>query len=176
MHDFRSTGHTAVKFRLHFEKLAIIRVKVKKQVINPGSADQDDFGPHLDRFRLERNHGHEAVLLQHILDSDLVVADAALQGVPDKGIYQHFAGVDDQIAAVGAMQGAGADHGEIGHRHTAVLHDMFDPSEEVVVGRVGLKHHRRSLGVLVVHQHIDLVAVKGRLLTRHLDAGNLRLD
>lgn len=109
---------------------------MEKQVVNPGSTDKDDFGMHLNRLRLERNHGHETVLLQHILNPDLVIADAALQRIPDKRIHQHFAGVDYQISAVGAMQGAGTDHGKIGYRHTAVLHDMFNPSEEVVVSRV----------------------------------------
>src|SRR6185369_16865603 len=52
-HDLRGPGNTAVEFRFYLEKLAIIGVKMKQQVVNPGGTDQHDFGPHLNRLRLE---------------------------------------------------------------------------------------------------------------------------
>jgi len=54
--------------------------------------------------RLERHDGHEAVLLQDILDLDLRITDATLEGIPDKGIDEHLPGVDDEVAAIGPVE------------------------------------------------------------------------
>jgi hypothetical protein len=43
-------------------------------------------------------------------------AQGALEGVPGEGVDQHLFGVQQQIAAVGAVQGAGLDEGEVGER------------------------------------------------------------
>jgi hypothetical protein len=71
---------------------------------------------------------------RHVLDLDFAVADAALQGIPGKGAGQHITGVDHQVAAVGPVQGARLDQGEIGAGDASHLHDMVDAAEQVVVG------------------------------------------
>ena len=136
VHDLGCPGQAAVEFGLDLEKFAVIRVHVKQQVVDPGGADHDDLGLHRYRFGLEGYHGHETVLLQHVLDADVAGADAAFERIPHKGVDQYLPGVDDQVAAIGAVQGARADHGEVGYCDAAVLHDMLDAPKEVVVGGV----------------------------------------
>ena len=52
---------------------------------------------------------------------------------------------------------------------------MLNATEKIVVSRIGLENYRRALGILVVHQNIDFITLKCRLLARHADTGDLRL-
>ena len=58
--------------------------------------------------------------------------EGALQRFPGKGRQQQLARVEQQIAAVGAMQGAGLDQQEVGDQR-AHLRDVLDAADEIAV-------------------------------------------
>lgn len=87
-----------------------------------------------------------------------------------KIIAQHFDGRHDEIAAVGGVQGAAADEGEIGH---PVAHHrlFFDFPEQVVVRGVQFKHDGRAVGFGIVHEYVDLVAARNGTVSFYLPQG-----
>ena len=56
------------------------------------------------------------------------------------------------------MQGARADHGEIGNQCTQ-FRPMLDPPDEVVVARMVLINNRCTIAVGVRNQGVDTVAL-----------------
>ena len=71
-------------------------------------------------------------------------------------MLQDVQNLDDQEPAVGPVDGAGPDHGEIGEQG-AELSLSFDGSEQVGESGVGFENNRRPLQFAVVHEHIDFV-------------------
>ena len=96
----------------------------------------------------------KAVLLQDVFDLYLPVLDGPLQGLVGKGVPQHVEGVDDEVAPVCPVHGAGADHGEVRERH-AVDYLVLYPSEKVEIGRIALEDDGRAFCIGVVDDHVD---------------------
>jgi hypothetical protein len=72
-------------------------------------------------------------------------------------------GVEDQIAAIGAVQSAREDQVEIGAQRTEPG-EVFDAADKVLVGRVVLVDDRRALSPAVVDDDIDLIAAEPHVL------------
>jgi len=58
------------------------------------------------------------------------------------------------------MQGSRLDQVEIGGGNAAHLHDMIDTAEQVIVGRIGLIHYRRTDGIPVVDENVHRISLK----------------
>ena len=81
----------------------------------------------------------------------------ALQGIPGVGVFQHIGRAQHQIAAVGALQGSGAQHGEVQHV-LAQLHIALDAAHQIHERRIRLEHDRRAVRLAVIDQHVHLKA------------------
>ena len=157
------------KVRRHLEQLAKLGVVVLQQVVQKAVTKQNDLDVQRYRLRLQRHGADQAHQLAHGLDANLARLQRSLQTVPGKRLHQHLACVQQQVAAIGAVQGAGLDQGEIRHQCTELRH-MLNTPDQIAVGGVVLGHDRGAGGLAVADQHIDLVAVKA--LPRHqLEAG-----
>ena len=73
--------------------------------------------------------------------------------------------VEDQIAAIGPVQGARGQQVEVGDQG-AEARKVFDPADEGLVGRVILVDHRRAALAAIVDQQVDPIAPKARFLDR----------
>src|SRR5690606_10869292 len=77
-------------------------------------------------------------------------------------LAQHLLRGNDEEPAVGQVQGARLDVGEVGDQG-ALVHFPLDAAHQVVVGGVLLDDHRRAVVGVVVHQYVDLVLAQGQL-------------
>ena len=93
-----------------------------------------------------------------------------LERVPDEGFGQQLVRLDDQETAIGAMQRTRAQLAIIGVERPLVGL-VFDAAEEVVVGRMGLEHHRGTTSDMVADDEIGLVLLAQFLAPLHVGLG-----
>ncbi len=136
-----------------------------------GRADENHLEVEGDRFGTQGGGGDGRELLADVLDGGLAAAQGALQGVPHEGAGEHVNRLHDQKTAVGAVNGAGLDEGEVGER-AAGDRLIFEPAEEVVVDGVVLGHDGGAVLVFVGDEHVDAIA--GRQLLLGLPPGPRR--
>ena len=89
------------------------------------------------------------------------MAQGALERLVGQRLAQQGAGIDHQVAAVGPQQRAALDQAVVGDQG-AELRLLLDAAEQVVVGGVGLDHHRRARLAAVVHHHVDAIVLEQR--------------
>ena len=77
-------------------------------------------------------------------------------------MLQHAQRVEEQVAAVGPVKGAGFDQGEVADQR-AELRLVLDAPHQVSEGGVVFVDDRRARLLAVVHQQVDLVAAKARV-------------
>jgi len=92
-----------------------------------------------------------------VFDDDLLCQQSALQGIPGVDVFQHIGRPQHQVAAVGAMQGPGAQHGKVQHI-LAHLHVPLDAAQQIHERGIRLKHDRRAARLAVIDQHVHLKA------------------
>ena len=97
-------------------------------------AEQDDLHVARDRLRLQRRGRHQGMVING-LDFRPAVAQQAFQRRPDDRVVQGLLGAKDEVAAVGTVDGPGADAHEVAAPGAAVLDRRLDGAEEVLVGR-----------------------------------------
>ena len=100
----------------HLEQLAELRIVGVKQVINQAVAKEYHLHLERDRLRRKRYRADEAVHLAEGFDADAVRRERAFEPLPRKRLGEQLIGVDQQIATVRAMEGAGLHQREIGHQ------------------------------------------------------------
>ena len=89
-----------------------------------------------------------------------------LESLPGHRPAQHLAGIQDQVAAVGPVQGARPDQMEVGQER-AHLGAMLDTTEQAIVVRVLLEDHRRAAEIAVVDDQVHPVfAEQGEAVLR----------
>ncbi len=100
-----------------------------------------------------QGHGRQAPqLAQRRLHLQLARLQRPLEGIPDERLAEHLLGFEDQETAIGPVQRPGAQL-PVGGVQRALVSAVFDPAEQVVVGRVRLEHHRRTAaGRMADHQ------------------------
>lgn len=156
--------HILLEIDLNLEQLVEIGIQPAQHVVKRTVANQDDLDVERDWLRLQRYGADQAHHLAEGLDLDMLGAQRALQRLPGIGLHEQAQGVDHQEAAIGSVQGAGLDQGEIGQQR-AHLGDMFDPPDQVGVGRQVFLHHRRAGAVFTVapvaDHDVDLIAPLG---------------
>ena len=158
MHLLGAVDHR-LEIGLKLEELAVIRIKLQQKRMQQPVTDQHDADVQGDRVRFKRNGRDQAHPLGHGGDRDLAAFQASFQRVPGERFGQHLPDIENEIAAVGPVQRAGSDHGEIGEQ-CAHLADMLDPSGQVVVGRQVFLDHGRAVTILLRDHDIDDVAVE----------------
>ena len=149
------------------EQLGELRVVEGEQIVDHRIAEEDDLQVQRDRLRLQRRRRGEAQGLGRRLDADAGRAQRPFERLVGVRVHEQLAGVDDQAAAVGPVQGARLDQGEVGHQRPELGH-VLDPPDQVRLRRMVLVDHGRALGealalapLRLVHQHVDPVAAEG---------------
>jgi len=90
-------------------------------------------------------------LLADVFDHRLAVFQSSFELLPDQGLDQGIPGLQDQVAAIGAMDSPGLDHGEIGgDGHQLVL--VFDLAKQVVIVGIGLDDDRRARCIVMADE------------------------
>ena len=153
------------EIRGHFEQQGEFRIVFLEQVVQLAAADQHHLEVDRDRLRLQRDGADQAELTLDGFDAQLAGAQGPFQAVPGEGVAQHLLHIQHQVAAVGAVQGAGLDQGEVGEQGAHVGH-VLDAPDQVLVGRIVFEHHRCALGLGIVHQDVDRVAAEGIVVGR----------
>ena len=121
---------------------------------------------------------------QRRLHLQLARLQGALERLPDEGLAEQLLRLDDQVAAVGPVQGARAQLAITGVER-ALIGAVLDTTEQVVVGRMRLEHHRRAAidrvadhqarAVLLLEQHAVL-CLRAVLVDQLLDHGLQQVD
>ena len=145
----------------HLEQIPEVRIVGVQQVVDEAVAEQDDLDVERDRLGRKRYGAYEAVHFADGFDADLPRRQRALQRFPGERLHQQLVGVDQQIAAVCAMQRTGLDQSEVGPQ-CAELRDMVHAPDEVVVARVVLGYDRHPVSATVIDQHVYHVTPEGR--------------
>ena len=144
-------------------------------MIDIGGPNHDDLDVERDRVRPQRRRGKGPERLAQGLDPDLPAAERALESFIGERAGEHVTRLENEEAAVRAVEGAGLDHREV-RDERAELGPVLRLAHQIVVGGVALDDHRRPAGVPVVHQQVDLVpgeripAEERELLARLLGA------
>ena len=136
--------------------------------------DEKYFGVQRDRLRPQALGGDKAQPLTGLFYGDLLAPDSSLQANPREGVAQHPLGGQHQVAAIGPMEGALPDHGEVGEKG-AELGLFLYPAKKVAVGGIELHDHRRSSKLGVAHNYIRLILPEGQLRRPRRGQGRNRL-
>ncbi len=155
--------HVFGKVRRYLEELAEVPIVGLEQEVEHALADQHHLEIDGNGLRLE---GRRAGKTQHPLqrlDPDLAGSQYPLECVPGKGVCEQAQGVEYQEAAVGAVQRAGFDEAEVGDE-SAHVGNVLDAADEIDVAGVVLVDHWCPVQVCVVHQQVDAIAHKRRVI------------
>ena len=166
--------HGAVEIHLHLEQLHKVRVVGVQRVVEHRVADENGLDVEGYRLRSQALGGHKAHPVRRLLNGDGAVFEAPFESLPCQGIAQHLLYPDDIVAPVGAVQGAGADHGEVclqGAELSLSLHSSHD----VVRSRAELRYYGRLPQVRVVDDDVHLVSAQAVLGVRRWLQGAGRL-
>ncbi|MNQ53478.1 hypothetical protein D3C85_675170 [compost metagenome] len=145
-------GNVLVEVDQHAEHFLEVRIVILQRVIQLARADDDDLDLQGDDLRIEGHGGDAAEVAERRLHLQLARMQGALERIPDEGLAEHLLRFENQEAAVGPVQGAGAQLAVAGVER-ALIGVVFDAAEQVVVGRMRLEHHgRTALGVMADHQ------------------------
>jgi len=101
--------HLDLEVDLDLEELGEVEIGARKCVVDLGDSDQADLDAQLDRLGPQRRHRHHAARLAGVVQLDLPVLERALQALPRRRVAQQVGRVQQQIAAVGAIQRTGFD-------------------------------------------------------------------
>ncbi len=153
--------HIPGEIHLHLEQLAELRIVARQQVVDKGFAEQNDLDVQRHRLGFERYRADQTHLLRQGLDTNLAGLEGTFQRLPGERLTEHLDGIQDQIPSIGPVQCTGADHGEVGHER-ALLGHVFDPADEIGIGRVVLVDHRCAAVGLVHQEGVHPIAVEPR--------------
>ena len=154
-----SAHHVLGHIRRHLEQGGELRVILLEDVVEVAIPLQYHLDVQRQGLGLQLYGADETEQLFHGLYADLAGFQGALQGGPGKGAGEQFVGVENQVTAVGPVQGPRLDQVEVRHQR-AHLGDILNPADQVAETRTVLVDHRRRLQPLVVYQHIDVVLGK----------------
>ena len=163
---FRRPGDAGVKFRLHLEQLAELGIAAGQQIVDLRIAQQHDLHVKRDWLRLQGDRAGISHELRRCLDSKLIAKQRALQLLVDKGMGQQFARIQNQVTAIGPVQGARTDQHMVSHQR-AEFHRLLNPADDIGQGRRILEHHGRAILAAVADDHVDPVAAQGLLGAPH---------
>ena len=140
------------------EERGELGVVLAEQVVGEAIADQHHLELERHRLGLELHRAGHADQLGERLDAQARGLERALEALPGEGLGQQLERVEHQEAAVGAVQRAGADQGEVAHQG-AHVHQVIDAPDQVLQRGVVLVHHRSGAVGGVGDEQIDQVAL-----------------
>ena len=146
-----------VEIRDHLEMLAEFGVGISQEVIQHPLADQHHLKVAGNRFRLQQGRGGQAERAVDRLDPDFARPQSPFERLPGGRLGQHLARIEQQVAAIRPVQGAGADEIEIGHQR-AELGPVLDPADQTLEGRLVLIDHGGMGRATVIDDEIDPIA------------------
>ncbi len=116
-------------------------------------------------LRRQRYGGQTPQFGQRRLHLQFARLQGALEGLPDKGLTEQFLRLQHEKATIGAVQGTRTQL-PIAGVEGALIGVVFDATEQIVIGRMWLEHHRRTAiervsdhqagAVLLLEQHTVL--------------------
>ena len=139
------------------EQFRKFRIERAERIVDLPVADQHDLYVDRDAFGLQRYRAGDAHRFGDAFDPDFIGMQRAFQLLPRVALGQRFLGIQNQIAAVGPQQRPGLDQGKIGDQRAELRH-VFDPPDQIGLGRVIVVDHRRLVRIGVVDQQVDLIA------------------
>ena len=150
-------GEAFRKVHLDAKAPGKFRVAFLQRVVVFHRPDQDEFDFCVHRLGLQRHgrHGHQRCA--RFFNLHAPAAQVAAHLFPGLRVGEQVAQVQQQKAAVGFQQAAGAHTRKVGHQHV-FFGLVFDAAKQRVRDRVVFHDHRRAAQAAVVHHHIDLVA------------------
>ncbi len=160
-------GHAVVEIGLDLEQLVEVLIVVLQQIVQVGRSRQHHLDSERNGLRLQHGGGDQPQRLRVFFHPHDALLQCPLEGVPGLGAFQQGLCFQHQIAAVGAVQDTGPDHGEVGDQgahHSLMLH----PPHQIGEVRIAFVYHRRALGVGVVHKQVDAVAPHDAFGAGHL--------
>ena len=122
--------HLGLEVDLDLEQLAEIGIAARQRIVKLGRANEHDLQAELDRLWSQRRHRHHSTGLTRVVEFDLPVLQGALDAFPRRRITQQVGGVQQQVATVGAVEGAGLDACEI-RRGLTRTHLVLDAANQV---------------------------------------------
>ncbi len=143
------------------EERVKVGIELLEHVEELAFADEHDLEPERHWLGLERRGGHEAHHLPQRLDSHLLAEQRALERVPGERLDEQVARVEDEVAAVGAVQGTRLHQVEVRDQRPHVR-SVLDAPHEVLDGRVVLVDDGGAVRPRVIDEEIDEVAAVGR--------------
>ena len=146
-----------------FEELGEVGIVGVQQVVEQTLAHQDHLDLQRDGLGFKGGGAGQAQDPLQGFDADLAGAQHPLEAVPGEGVGQQAQGIEDQIAAVGTVQGAGLDQGEVGGEG-AHAGDVFDTPDQIEIAGIVLVDDRGAVQLGVVHQQVDPVTGEGRIV------------
>ena len=139
------------------EQLAELGILLGEHVIEHGLADDDDLDVERDGLGLEAAGADHAERLAGRLDADFSRPQGLLERVVGERLLEQLARIQDEVAAVGAVQRAGLDEGEVGGQR-AHLREVLDLADQALVGGMILVDHRRAAAPAAIDHQVDGVA------------------
>jgi hypothetical protein len=115
--------------------LAELRVEGAEQQIQEAVAEQHHLDIERYRIRLEGDGARQADQTADVLDNDFAAPQHPLERRPAERFGQKIAGVEQEIAAVGAMNGACLDQAKVGDER-ALVGDMLDGADQIAERRM----------------------------------------
>lgn len=129
----RVAAHVVLEVGGHLEELGEVRIELVEQVVEQPVAQEDDLDVERDRLGLERDRADQTQALAERLDAQLARIERALQALPRERLQEDLACIEQQVAAVRAVQRAALDQRKIGEQR-AHLRDVLDAPEQIVKG------------------------------------------
>ncbi len=158
----RVTVQRVFQVCLHLEQLKKLRVVFAQQVIKQAFTQQHHLHIQRNGLRLQAHRTDQAVGLLQAFRTNVPGTQHALQRLPGSWLGEQAAHVEHQVAAVGAVQGTGANQGEIGDQR-AVVHVVLGAAHQVLMAGQILVDHGRPAGLAIIDQQVHLEAAEHRL-------------
>ena len=155
----RGSRHFVFEIDDDLEEVPEFGIVTLEDIQQPALADQADFHVERNRRRIQRRSGEETELGFGRVEPDLSRAQRTLQRLPRERLHQQLARIEHEEAAVGAMQGARLEQGEV-RDEGAERRAMLDTADQVAERRQVTPHDGRGIERAVVDEEIDRVALE----------------
>jgi len=152
----RIQRHADVKIGFDLEQGRELIIIGGEQIVRWRRSHQYNFEFERYGLRAQTLDGCETQPVGEFFDLNLAGAQRAFETIPTEIVAQQVFRLDDQKAAIGAVQAAGFDHEKVGVQ-CAKVGFLLDAPEQVGIGRVVLNDDRRALLTTVIDQDIHLI-------------------
>ncbi len=143
----------------HFEQFAEVRVHGIKLIVGQRIPDHDDSHVDIDGFRADQGVRPQPTQFRRH-DLQLAGTQRPHEGAIGARLSHQIINVQDQVAAVGAQQGAGADTRIVRRRRAGARPLQLHGSEQIhQTWRMFFDDGRQLLGA-ALHDHVDPVTVR----------------